>query len=200
MAIYTRCVRTFLCHLKNSIFQGYCEQIIQMKSDEYCKKVDKYLDLYEKAILTTIQKSKIRGFSFNTTDVFASAAIGLGAIGASSSWLATSGLGENIFGAVKDGIRMAPLAALRGGIAVMILGVVLGIKAIVDTALWKKSWVDTTIKQYSQNDVKEKILVGIREYWDDTERSFDTSSEALEKIALYLVELHIPEFARIEMA
>ena len=162
--------------------QGYCEQIIQGKSDEYSKKVDKYLDLYEKATLTTIKKSKIRGFSFNSTDAFASAAIGLGAIGASASWLATAGLGGTIFGAVMEGVGMAPLIALIGGIGAMILGVVLGILAIVSfTALWKKNLVDTTIKQYAKNDVKEKIIVGIKKYWDDTKRSFDKSSDALEE-------------------
>ena len=161
--------------------QMYCEKIVQEKSDAYSKEVNKYLDFFEESTLRGIKKSKVK-LCFDVKDVFATATIGFGILGASASWLAT--FGASFVGAyfIESVIGMAPLLAMIGTIGGIIAAAVLVILTIISfTVTWKNDLVRNTINQYKKKNVKEEVLSGIEKYWNDTKDSFIYASEEVER-------------------
>ena len=139
------------------------------------------MDFFEESTLRGIKKSKVK-LCFDVKDVFATATIGFGILGASASWLAT--FGASFVGAyfIESVIGMAPLLAMIGTIGGIIAAAVLVILTIISfTVTWKNDLVRNTINQYKKKNVKEEVLSGIEKYWNDTKDSFIYASEEVER-------------------
>ena len=67
------------------------------------------------------------------------------------------------------------------GIGAIILATIVEIGKLISLIFWEDNLIDTTIKKYNDNNIKEKTIEEIEKYWDDTEQSFVVSSEAVEK-------------------
>lgn len=179
--------------------QNQTEQLIKVNSEKLRPYIEEFLGSYTEAILELPNLNVCIDIPFDAQGSFLGGIAGLGSIGALSAWAAALG---NLGGYILVAKLVSLLSALgigfgfTGGTAGVIAFVatiggpiVLGIGLAAALAFgvwglfgesWQKRLAKQTVKYFEEQDVCQKFLKGIDEYWQDTANSFDKGADAVE--------------------
>lgn len=165
--------------LINNILTDNIHKILKKKSDIYSEKLKNHLTEYSNSF-SDYQSNADVDIIFDTNKSFAIGLAGLGALGASAAWLATS------FTAWSVAI-LGPLAswgsilAVGGAVGLAIGGIIAGVVFIAKMFTWKKDLANLIIKTYNSEHQLTKIFDEVETYWSDTQNSFSLASEHVEE-------------------
>ena len=156
--------------------------VITNKSSEYNNKVDEMLDEYARKLNEYSAGLPDINIDFDAKKAFATGLIGVGAVGASAAWLATSLTAWTAF-TFGTAFGLAPVLAVGGAVGIAIAGVIAVGKVIFDrfSDKWKRDLVQKIIDEYRKNGYIDSINNDIDKYWDDTENSFKIGMDSINK-------------------
>lgn len=179
--------------------QNQTEQLIKVNSEKLRPYIEEFLSSYTEAILKLPNLNVCIDIPFDAQGSFLGGLAGLGSIGALSAWAAALG---NLGGYILVAKLVSLLSALgigfgfSGGTAGVIVFVatiggpiVLGIGLAAALAFgvwslfgesWQKRLAKQTVKYFEEQDICQKFLKGIDEYWQDTANSFEKPADAVE--------------------
>ncbi|MEC4817144.1 MAG: dynamin family protein, partial [Scytonema sp. PMC 1069.18] len=195
--------------------QNHTEQVIKVNSEKLRPYIEEFLNSYTEAILKLPDFNVFLDIPFDARGSFLGGLAGLGSIGALSAWAAALG---NLGGYILVAKLVSLLSALgigfgfTGGTAGVIAFVaaiggpiVLGIGLAAAFAFgvwslfgesWQKRLAKQTIKYFEEQDICQKFLKGIDEFWQDTAHSFEKPADVVEsdwnKYLYHLQELTSP--------
>jgi transcriptional regulator with XRE-family HTH domain/GTPase SAR1 family protein len=182
--------------------------IINEKSDVLKIDIDKFLGTYEEVFLK-LPKLKVGSVSipFDPKGAFIGGLAGAGAVGALAVWAAALGnLGAYILVAKFVGLLAALGISISGGVATAVAFVAaiggpitLGIGLIAAAAMmgwglfgesWQRRLAKKIVSHVEEQQVFNKFLQGVDEYWEDTDKAFDKGADAIEeKFKAYIEHL-----------
>lgn len=165
--------------LVNNILTDNIQKILKNASDKYGAQLTQYLDEYNKNVLSEYKSQADISIEFDSNKSFAMGLVGLGAIGASTTWLATSATAwwVAIAGPMAG---LGPILAVGGVIGIAIGGLVAGFLAIKNFFTWKQDLAQAVIKSYQSKDYLPNIYDEVDSYWSDTRTAFSTASARIE--------------------
>ena len=168
--------REFSTLVGNRLFEKI-QQIIKEDSDSYERKLKEYLKDYSHTIETD-QTSDIN-VKFDVNNSFALGLVGVGALGASAAWLATSTTAwtVSILGPLAG---WGPMLAVGGFVGIAIAGLIGAAASFIKLSRWKKDLAQAIIKAYDSNDYLGQVKNDVHKYWNDTSESFIIASEKIE--------------------
>lgn len=176
--------------------QNEIEQIIKVNSDKFRHEIEDFLKSYE---VKLPDLNVCINIPFDFLGAFLGGLAGLGSIGALSAWAAALGnLGGYIlvaklvsllsalgigFGFTGGTAGVIAAVAAIGGPIVLFIGLsaafAFGVWGLLGES-WQKRLAKQTVKYFEEQDICQKLLKGIDEYWQDTANSFDKGADAVE--------------------
>lgn len=171
-----------------STVQERCETILKEKSAIFSEKTQGYINAYTESISHAFENNKIE-VGFDAGWAFASALSKPGMIGGFGTCLASAvsntlffaGLGVSLGSSILVGIVTSPILGPIGIAAELLMaGGGLGLVKLFGGG-WEKSVAKEIVFTFDKNNLSEKFRDGIREYWRQTEETFDKASIELEK-------------------
>lgn len=165
--------------LVNNILTDNIQKILKSASDKYSTQLKQYLDEYNKDVLSEYKSQADISIEFDSNKSFALGLAGLGALGASTTWLATSATAwwVAIAGPMAG---LGPILAVGGVIGIAIGGLVAGFLAIKNMFTWKQALAKAIIDSYRSKDYLTNIYSEVDSYWSDTRTAFSTASTRIE--------------------
>ncbi|MEO0248920.1 MAG: hypothetical protein ABIN58_05125, partial [candidate division WOR-3 bacterium] len=173
------------------------------KSRKLAVEIESFIKLYENAsveIGTCLEFERLdsQEIPFDVRGAFIGAMAGLGTIGALGVWAASMGplggyiltakavsilatLGVSISGGTAAGIS---LVASIGGPITVAIGLALVAAMIAYTVFgdsWQRRLAAKICKAFEEKRVKNRIILAVERYWQDTERAFRTGADKLEE-------------------
>lgn len=165
--------------LVNTILSDSVQEILKRHSDAYTQEVDKFLSKYSNSFADYKVASGI-SVQFDTTNSFALGLAGLGALGASAAWLATSFTAWSV--AVLGSLAgWGPILAVCGVAGIAISAIVATALAFIKAFTWKKDLAKSIINTYESEKYIEKIGQEVKNYWNDTKNSFEAATVQVEE-------------------
>ena len=180
-------------------FKHEAKNLIRVNSEKLTPEIEAFLGSYTEAILKLPNLNICIDIPFDAHGAFIGGLAGLGSIGALSAWAAALG---NLGGYILVAQLISLLSALgigfgfSGGTAGVIAFVaaiggpiVLGIALAAGLAFavwslfgesWQKRLAKQVVNYFEKQDVCQKFLKGIDEYWQDTANSFEKGAAAVE--------------------
>lgn len=153
-------------------------KILEEKSKKYSAQVDKFLKEYSGKIKSygTNQRVKVQ---FDTTNAFAMGLIGLGTVGASAAWLATSFTAWSVFaGGIFAGL--GPILAVTGVLGLSVSALIATLLSIFKIFTWKNDLAKAIVKAYEKEGYIDKVQENVKDYWKETEIGFADAVQQVE--------------------
>ena len=153
-------------------------QILEAKAKIYSAQVDEFLKEYTGRIESygTNQRVKVQ---FDTANAFAMGLIGLGTVGASAAWLATSFTAWSVF-TFGSFAGLGPILAVTGIIGVSVSAVIATVLSLFKILTWKKDFAKAIVKAYEKEKYIDKIQENVKAYWKETETGFVDAMKQVE--------------------
>lgn len=163
----------------NELLSNQVQTILANKTEEYNAELDNYLKEYAQSF-NQYSANKDVDVKFDSTNSFALGLTGLGALGASATWLATSFTAWSVaaFGTLAG---WGPIMAVGGVVGIAIGAVIASVVALVKAFSWKKDFAQSIIDAYRKKEYLEAIFTDVEQYWRDTKDSFAAGCEQVEK-------------------
>ncbi|MDM9384421.1 hypothetical protein QUB80_27505 [Chlorogloeopsis sp. ULAP01] len=179
--------------------QGELKNTIKQNSEDLKAEIDKFLETYEKVFLK-LPKLNVGSVSipFDSKGAFLGGLAGAGGVGALALWATSLGnLGAYILVAKFVSLLSALGISISGGVATVVsfvagIGgpITLGIGLIAAATMiglslfgesWQRRLARKIVSHFEEQQVLNKFLQGVDEYWQDTGKAFDKGADAVEK-------------------
>ena len=165
--------------LVNELIKSKIQKVISDQTDHYSEILSQYLNEYS----SSFQKysiSKSVNVQFDAVNSFALGLTGIGALGASAAWLATSMTAWSV-AALGTYAGWGAVLAVGGVVGIAVCAIAATLIAVFKALTWKKDLATEITKAYKKANYIDTIFANVDEYWADTQTSFNTASEQVEK-------------------
>ncbi len=170
-----------------SMVQERCETILAKKSEVLSEKAKEYIASYAESIARPFENNSI-DVDFDAGWAFASALSTIGMVGGFGAFLASTisgillftGAGLSIGTSIWAGVITSSIFGPIGIAVGLLIAGGLGLAKLFGGG-WEKSVAKKIVSAFDENDFGEKFRDGIRQYWTQTENSFDQAAAELDK-------------------